>query len=155
MSRFKTLIQDRFFIAKISFALYGISLCIPALHMTHVNTRAAYYLFGSGLLLDGIWGLVFYGLYGWLANPFYLITMIFFLLGSYRATITFGCFTILLMLTTFQLYFQQDTFLLDESGGNAVVFSNLTIGSYIWFLSLLLPFCFALYYLKKKPGSIG
>ncbi len=122
--------------------------------MTSVNSGEPYYCFGAGLLFNGIIALVFYGLYAWLANPLYIITMIFFLLGYYRATIAFGCFTILIMLTTFQLYFHHEKFILDEGGVNVVTFSNLTIGAYIWFVSLLLPFCFAMYYLKKNQSAL-
>jgi len=100
--------------------------------------------YGYELLLGGCFA-ISSGLPTWYANVAYLFLLIFFAKNKLASSILAGIVMLLLMSSIILLFF----FIIP--GGEVVGFPYITIdkiyiGTYLWFISLLLPVVFAMIY---------
>jgi hypothetical protein len=115
-------------LALLSAALFVAACCAPALEFERSSGESTTFP-GIGLLGLG-WLALFAGQFSWLANPFYLASMI--LLLCKRPMFAIGLAVVALLFTSDALRLFSTTLPADEGGVNTLTLKRLHAGYYLW-----------------------
>lgn len=102
-------------------------------------SQKAYYLSGHYLPVESFLLLVvgvlgpFYGIFAWFANPFLLISYIFFYIKRFNLSILFGFFALLLICS----FFLTKTIIAGNNGAKATII-NYGLGFWLWMASSII-----------------
>lgn len=149
MKYLRELDQSPWFIPATSLFLYLAACVLPCLEFdTATGDHEVWY--GFSLLLQG-WMAVLVGQTAWMANPLWLLAMIFFVLRRWTISITCSLAGIFLAGITFLLFRQKVATDLD---GVIIPLQQPKIGVYVWLLSLLVIFGGALF-MRHRQHTAG
>lgn len=127
--------HSAFLMLLLSVSLYLLSLLLPAVQLgNHSFAR------GIDVLQVGIMGALMLQ-FGWFANPAYLISIIYFLLKKYNASLVASIIASLISI--------QSLSLLDGGGSVEYRIGGLGIGYYPWLGSFLTIVASSLYHNKR------
>ena len=113
----------------IPLGLFLVACALPCLQM---KTEA---LYGGVILLMG-WMGMFAGVWGWFANPLFLLGLLFGALGKRVPAMVFGALAVLVALTVFGSVGKELPG--DEGGVTKTAIVGLMPGAYLWLLGVIL-----------------
>lgn len=117
----------------LSLFIYLVACVTPALRFDSSNGDDP--MIGFNLLLIG-WMAVFYGQFGWFANPLLALALLLFLFKRWLLTLILVILTLAVAANTLTLYGQ--TLPADEAGVNKMELVSLGVGFYLWIASMVI-----------------
>jgi hypothetical protein len=135
MRYLRELDQSTWFIPATSLFLYAVACALPCLeYETFAGEREIWY--GYAILLEG-WMAILVGQVAWLANPLWLLAMLFFVFRRWSLALTCALGGLLLAGSAL-LLFRQNVVL--DIGGGIIPQQRPLIGVPVWLLSQLVLF---------------
>jgi hypothetical protein len=119
-------------ILTISVALFVVACCLPALEFS--KSQGVKDLLLGGQVLGVGWSGIFAGVFGWYANPFWVLGLVMGFLGKPKWAAIAGIVALAIGCTTFTLF--GKSLPADEGGTNQMTLTRTLIGCYVWLASL-------------------
>lgn len=116
----------------ITLGLYLAACCLPVLDIRKGSTPDP--MWGANALIVG-WSGLFAAVFGWYANPFWFVGMIFAIMRKPRIAALFGVIAIAIACTVFTDFGR--ILPADEGNVTKMRIVGLLPGAYLWFASLL------------------
>ncbi len=120
-------------LATASVVLFIAACCLPCLEWQKAG-QPNDIMFGGRALLLG-WSGLFSGVYGWLANPFWVLALFFALIRKPTITSVLGAIALAIALTTFGVVGKELPG--DEGGVTKTTIVRILPGCYVWLISML------------------
>ncbi len=121
----------QFGVLLLSLFIYLLACATPALLFDISNNDDP--MIGFNLLFIG-WMAVFYGQFGWFANPLLALAMLLFLFKRWLVTLILVILTLAVAANTLTLY--EQALPADEAGTNTMELVGLGVGFYLWIASM-------------------
>jgi hypothetical protein len=116
----------------ISPVLFLVACCIPALEFS--NTQGGPDVMWGGNILAVGWSGIFAGVFGWYANPFWLLGLVLGFVHQRWVAVGAGVLSAAIASTTFLMFGQ--VLPADEGNVNHMTLIRLLPGFYVWMASL-------------------
>ena len=122
----------------VSLLLFVVACCIPSMEFTG-KPEGNTIMTGATVLANG-WAGLFSGVFGWYANPLWLLGLILAFIGKPKLGAASAVLAIAIACTTFSTFGKSIG--TDEAGQNYIKLVRLLPGCYVWLASLaVVPVC--------------